>query len=342
MPNDQSLQQIVRSRPKMLYDFFMIAFISLDLLILTIDSLLMSNFMAYVGNWAGFGGWLLHYQSNIHPQLKFVGGLFTMFLVAELIVRWGIAIVNKSHYRWFFFPFVHWYEVLGCFPQLRALRLLRVVVIGYRLHKIGKQVLPKSWLKTLKFYYHVVLEEISDRVIIMAIDNIRAELANTDGHLVQNIIDRHRDEIETVIIELLQQEVPPLLQATPNAPPAFIVPIAEQVSVAVEQAITQTPELHRLLRLIPIAGGMIEDQIVNISQKIGKNITLNTAQHLTQTDNLNQIYHEIAKGVSQVDTTSETLEKLVSSIIHESLTAIAEQVKIQQWKAHANSPDLVH
>lgn len=341
MPNT-SLPQTVRTRPQLMYDIFMMLIISIDLLLLTIDGLLMSGFMAQLSEWGGFSGWLSHYHNDIHPLLKLVGGLFTIFLVVELLVRWGIAIWQRSHYRWFFFPFVHWYEVLGCFPQLRALRLLRVVVIGYRLYQLGYQVLPKSWLKTGKFYYHVVLEEISDRVILMAIDNIRTELANTNGHLVQNIIDKHRDEIETVVVELLQQEVTPLIQSTNNQPPSFAKPLADQVSLAVEHAFLQTPDLHRLLRMIPIAGGMIEDQLVNISQKVAQNITLNATQQLTQVDSLNQIYREIAKGIAQVDTTSPTLENLVSSVINESLTAVAEQVKVQQWKNHANSPDLVH
>lgn len=336
------IPKAIRSRPQLMYDFAIMFIITLDLFILTIDSLLMSDFMVQIGLWLGFSDSLQQYANTIHPTFTFVSGLFTIFLITELIIRWGIAIVKKTHYRWFFFPFVHWYEVLGCFPQLRALRLLRAIVIGYRLHQMGYQVLPKKWLKTAKFYYHVILEEISDRVILIAIDNIRNELANTNGHLVQNIINKHRKEIEIVIVELLQKEVSPLLQSSDGLPAKFVEPLAQQVSLAIEKSFNQTPELHRLLRLIPIAGGMIESQIVSISQKIGQNITVNTAQYLTQSDNLNQIYQEIAKGLSDIDTTSPTLEKLVSSIIHESLNAISEQVKIQHWKKHANSPDLVH
>ncbi|WP_040625112.1 hypothetical protein [Moraxella macacae] len=341
MPNT-SLPKTVRTRPQLMYDIVMMLVISVDLLLLILDSLLMSGFMDQIGQWGGFSSLINHYRTDVHSMLKFITGLFTVFLVVELLLRWGIAIVQKTHYRWFFFPFVHWYEVLGCFPQLRALRLLRVVVIGYRLYQLGYQVLPKNWLKTGKFYYHVLLEEISDRVILMAIDNIRTELANTKGHLVQNIIDKHRDEIETVVIELLQQEVTPLIQSTNHQPAKFAKPLAEHVSLAVKNAFLQTPDLHRLLRMIPIAGGLIEDQIVVISQKIGQNIAFNTAQQLTQVDNLNQIYQEIGKGIAKVDITSPALEKLVGSIIHESLTAIAEQVKVKQWKNHANSPDLIH
>uniref|UniRef100_UPI00200E6E27 hypothetical protein n=2 Tax=Gammaproteobacteria TaxID=1236 RepID=UPI00200E6E27 len=60
------------------------------------------------------------------------------------------------------------------------------------------------------------MEEISDRVILTAIDNIRTEISNADGHLVKNIIDKHRDDIQKVIVEVLQQEATPLLQSTPD------------------------------------------------------------------------------------------------------------------------------
>ena len=82
--------------------------------------------MAKIANGLGFVDSIVSYQQGWHEPLKVAGGLFTIFLVAELVVRWLIAIVQKRYYRWFFFPFVHWYEVLGCAPQLRALRLLRV------------------------------------------------------------------------------------------------------------------------------------------------------------------------------------------------------------------------
>lgn len=40
-------------------------------------------------------------------------------LITEFFVRWGISIVYKHHKRWFFFPFIHWYEILAIIPQLR-------------------------------------------------------------------------------------------------------------------------------------------------------------------------------------------------------------------------------
>lgn len=324
------------SKPRLFYEIAILCLIVADLLLMGLDALLMSNFMQQIADWGNFGNWLVSYQGQVHPTVKTLGGFFTIFLIIELLVRWGIAIVQKHYYRWFFFPFVHWYEVLGCAPQLRALRLLRAGVIGYRLYQMGYKIVPKSWVKTLNFYYKVVMEEISDRVILTAIDNIRSEIHYTDGHLVQNIIDKHRGQIEQVIVELLEQEVTPLLHSQNGASPSFAAPLAQEVGNAIQQSLMQAPELRRTIRMIPIAGSLIETQLLQLGQHIGENLTLTLSQNLTRPHNLQAVYEQIAKQVAHVDTTSPALEQLVSDIIDESLTALANQVKIQQWKHQAD------
>ncbi len=49
--------------------------------------------------------------------------------------------------------------------------------------------------------------------------------------------------------------------------------IAKNVGLVVNQAIEDTPELTQLLRLIPLVGGRIEQQIQSIGQRLGENIT---------------------------------------------------------------------
>ncbi len=326
------------SRLKLLYEMGMLILIIIDLLIMGFDALLMSSFMTSLSNWLGFGELLHGYQSAWHHPLKTMGGFFTIFLIIELLARWAVAIQQKRYYRWFFFPFIHWYEVLGCAPQLRALRLLRAVVIGYRLYQLGYYVLPKNWIKTGVFYYEMLLEEISDRVILVAIDNIRNEISRVDGQLVQSIINNHRAEIEVVIVEVLQQEVTPILLDKTHKNPMFAEPLAEQVGLAIQQSLNNTPELRRLLKMIPIAGSIIESQIMSIGKHLGENLTLSLSKNLTQPETLDTIYQQVAKGISQVDTSNPALEKLISAIIEDSLGALESQIKIQQWKHRAINP----
>ena len=321
------------SRFKLTYDILMIVAISIDLLLISIDAILMSGFSSNVAGWLALSDALNWYQSTLHDPLRTAGGFFTIFLIVELLVRWAIAIKQKAYYRWFFFPFVHWYEVLGCFPQLRALRLFRVVVIGRRLYQLGYQVLPQSWIARIKFYIELLLEELSDRVILTAIDNFRQQLTNPETHksFIESTIARNRHEIETALLSLLRTELAPKLQAL-TASPGGSNMLAGAMGEAIKEGLANTPELRRYLRMIPIAGGLIESQLQHVGHNIGENVVIALNERLLDAERLDALMVAIASGVAQIDTNNTALDTLISSIIDDSLTEFEAQVKVQQWK----------
>lgn len=61
--------------------------------------------------------------------------IFVSIFIAELLIRWMVTIHQKTYHKWFFYPVIHWFDVLGCIPvgSFRWLRLLRVFSILYRL-----------------------------------------------------------------------------------------------------------------------------------------------------------------------------------------------------------------
>lgn len=331
---ESSFQDDKPSRIKLAYDIAMLIAISIDLIIICIDNILMSGFMGYLGDFFGFAPWLLDYHAFYHRDLRIVGGVFTLFLIFELLVRWGISIQQKQYYRWFFFPFVHWYEVLGCFPQLRALRLLRAFIIGRRLYQLGYQVLPQSWINTGKFYYAMILEELADRVILTATQNLREQLRPTDDHasLTQNMFGKNREQLEKTIDIVLKRQLIPKLQEGFNAENQ--AKLANDIGKAVYEALNDTPELRRYLKLIPIAGNVIEGQILHIGERIGYNVTRAINQHLLDTQTLDALMGKIAHEVAQIDAESPEIEQLITQVIEDGLTAFEDQVKIQQWKHH--------
>lgn len=321
------------SRLKLTYDIVMIIVISIDLLFISLDAILMSSFSSNMAGWLSLGEGLNWYREVLHDPLRTVGGFFTLFLIYELLGRWAIAIKQKVYYRWFFFPFVHWYEVLGCFPQLRALRLFRVVVIGRRLHQLGYQVLPQPWLNRIKFYIDIVLEELSDRVILTAIDNYRQQLTDPkmQKSLIESTIGRNREEIESVLLGLLRTQLVPQLQKIRGQTAGDDI-IAREVGNAIEDGIANTPELNRLLRLIPIAGSVIASQLQTIGHSIGENTAASLNERLLDNKTLDPLMLAIAKGVSQVDVDNSALDALIAKIIADSLTEFEAQIKVQQWK----------
>ena len=321
------------SRLKLTYDILMIIVISIDLFLISLDAILMSSFSSNVASWLSLTEGLSWYREMLHDPLRIAGGFFTLFLIYELLVRWAIAIKQKIYYRWFFFPFVHWYEVLGCFPQLRALRLFRAVVIGRRLYQLGYQVLPQTWLNRIKFYMDILLEELSDRVIITAIDNYRQQMINpeTQKSLIESAIGANRQEIESVLLSLLRTQLVPQLKKLSGQSASDDI-IAREVGNAIEEGIANTPELHRLLRLIPIAGSLIESQLQSIGHNIGENAAASLNKRLLDDKNLDPLMVAIAKGVAQININNSALDTLIADIIADSLDAFEAQIKVQQWK----------
>ena len=320
------------SKTRIAYDVFMLVLLIIDLILILADKILMSGFAIKLAEWLGFSGALDTYQSEHHLTIATLGGVFTLFWVAELSVRWLRAIIKRTYYRWFFFPFVHWYEVLGCFPALRALRLLRAGVIIKRLHAIDIKVIPERWLKSAQFYYHVILEELSDRVILTAIDNFKEQMAtsSTHGQLIQDTINKNRAELEVVLLDLLRRELSPKLSQ------AFLAQTGDKLSAdigqAVEQALINTPELRKYLKLIPIAGTLIEGQITTIGKSIGQNVTAAVNRHLFDPATLDALMVHVARGVATIDTTHPELQRLVAAVVDDGLSAFESQVKSQQWK----------
>ena len=338
LPNQTEEPLLTPQRPapnrlKLTYDIVMIIAISIDLLFISIDAILMSDFSVNAANWLTISDWLMWYQSTLHEPLRNAGGFFTVFLIIELLLRWAVAIKQQVYYRWFFFPFVHWYEVLGCFPQLRALRLFRVVIIGRRLHQLGYQVLPQPWLNRIKFYINLLLEELSDRVILTTIHSYREQLtdAKTQQSLIQSTIGRNRNEIEAALLSLLRQELAPQLQKLTGQSVAGQL-IASEVGSAIQDGLKNTPELHRLLRMIPIAGGLIEAQLLQIGHNVGENVVHSINARLLDSERIDSLMAGIAHSVAHINTDNSALETLIANIIADSLSEFEAQIKVQQWK----------
>jgi len=247
----------------------------------------------------------------------------------ELAVRWAIAIVNKHHARWWFFPFIHWYEILAIIPHLRFLRLFRAGIIAYRLHELGYKVVPDNIRIKAAFYYSVIMEELSDRVVISVIDGVRQELETSSSHkkIIHDLVDHHRQLFTVALSSLLQESLAKTLQEQQPM-------ITKKVGIIVNKAIEDTPELTQLLRLIPLVGGRIEQQIQSIGQRLGENVSIGLIEPFTagSAHNPNENYQLIAEKVSELNIDNHYLEELVESVVFESLAAIRKQVKIKQWQ----------
>ena len=313
----------------LVYDIFMVFIIVFNLFCLGMNFFLMSNIGEWFFNTIHLPNVLEFYRSYLHPWVITTEAWFIIFLITELVVRWTIAIVNKHHARWWFFPFIHWYEILAIIPHLRFLRLFRAGIIAYRLHELGYKVVPDNIRIKAAFYYSVIMEELSDRVVISVIDGVRQELETSSSHkkIIHDLVDHHRQLFTVALSSLLQESLAKTLQEQQPM-------ITKKVGIIVNQAIEDTPELTQLLRLIPLVGGRIEQQIQSIGQRLGENISIGLIEPFTagSAHNPNENYQLIAEKVSELNIDNHYLEELVESVVFESLAAIRKQVKIKQWQ----------
>ena len=173
------------------------------------------------------------------------------------------------------------------------------------------------------------MEELSDRVVVTVLDGVKQELETSSSHkkIIHDLVDHHRQMFTVTLASMLQESLAKTLQQQQPA-------ITQKVGQIVTQAIEDTPELTQLLRLIPIVGGRIEHQIQSIGQRLGENITTGLIEPFTAgaPEQPNEQYQLIASKVSALNIDNHHLEKLVESVVFESIDAIQKQVKVKQWQ----------
>lgn len=312
------------------YDIFMMALIVINLFCLSANAILMSDFGQWLFDFILLPEVLSFYKSDLRPWVIITEGWFTTFLIVELCIRWGIAIALKHHQRWWFFPFIHWYEIVSILPQFRFLRLLRAIAIGYNLYSHGYQIFPTAWIRRGNFYYNVIMEELTSRIVLTVLKRVEHQIEDSrlNHQLVDQLIEQHRKMLKLAIADVLEQSLGQELQQQRGL-------IAKNVGQVVNQAIEDTPELTQLLRLIPIVGGRIEQQIQSIGQRLGENITQGLIEPFAHEPSRrkNQMYELIATRVSELELEHNAhVEALVQSAIRESLNAIKAQVQVKKWQ----------
>lgn len=312
-------------------DLFMLGLLTINLTMIVFEWLyefdvfnsFLSNNLPYFHQW---------YNQWIHQNFLQIDLTFVAIYLVEFAIRWAVAIVEKKHHRWFFYPFIHWYDLLGCVPvgSLRFLRLIRIVSIILRLHKLGFVDLRKTEAYAIfKKYYGILVEEISDRVVVNVIDGVQTEI-RVGGPLFNQIVDEvlmaRKDELSNWISHKLQYAVAENYQTQKERLQLYI-------SEVVDNAIEKNEEAE-LIEKIPVMG----NYILNTTKKLVGNIAFNAIDEVMQglgssqnqpfVEELVEISLDTVKSREQDDHLKTTVEKLVIEV----LDVIKDHVNIKQWK----------
>ena len=206
----------------------------------------------------------------IHRNFIFYDLIFVSIFLTEFFGRWLYALRARTYQRWYFYPFIHWYDLLGCVPTggMRFLRVLRVISIVYRLHRYGIVDFTQTRLfQFLAFYYDAFLEELSDRIVLKVLSGMQEEVrrgAPVLNRIEQEILLPRRELLagwlSGRIADLASEGYVPNRDA-----------LRRYLEDRIRDAMRQNPELSRL-RLLPIFGnqvrGTLEGALGNITATI--------------------------------------------------------------------------
>lgn len=313
-------------------DILMLVVLMLDLLWLMFDAVFNVEYvrdllMEYLPRFS------LFYGETIHPNFLFFDGFVVLLFLSEFFIRWIVAIYRKEHTRWFFYPVVHWYDLLGCMPmgELRLLRLLRVWAILYRLYQW--EVLDMrnaAWFKAIAKYYNMLMEEIADRVAVRLLREVRTEIQRGKplvDEIIDDVIKPHKQEL----IDWTAHSIQTSIHSQYSEHRAFL---QKYVYGIVQNAMADNREVGNLEK-IPMVGGYITDTlreavasiVFGVFDRLMHDLT-NQAQHPT--------IHFIIENIVEIliGASAERLENpsLAAQIVNESIDLIIKRIDAKHWK----------
>lgn len=156
-------------------DIIMIVIVIVNLVFLIFDwSFDNLVFQGYVKNVSE--DFFVYYRDVIHSNFAFYESIFITIFITELLLQWVISILYKNYPKWWFYPLIHWYDVLGCVPlgTFAWLRLFRIVAMTFRLHKRGVVNLKKTVIYRQAYStYEIFVHDVTDRALIELIESVQ-------------------------------------------------------------------------------------------------------------------------------------------------------------------------
>ena len=314
--------------------WFVIDFLMLGLLIVNLSFIIWDsiyNFVAVQNLLKDYAPALQSTYHPIHERFIFYDLIFVAIFLSEFVLRWGYSIRAKVYDRWYFYPFIHWYDLVGCIPvgSLRFLRILRVISIIYRLHQYKIIDFTNTRLfRFVNFYYEAFMEELSDRIVLKVLSGVQEEVRRGSPlfeRIQQDILYPRREMLSDWISERVAVAAKEGYVPNRGALRAYL-------ENRVDQALKQNLELSRL-KYLPVVGPTIQDTLENAVGDIVANVIHQILEDLASTSN-HAFIEDIVNvflpepGQQQEEAENEALINLILEVID----AIKDQVRVKHWR----------
>lgn len=272
------------------------------------------------------------YYEYVHLNFKIIDFGFVVLFICEFIFSWILAIIQKIYFKWFFYPFLHWYDLLGCIPvgSFRFLRVLRVFSILVRLQNLKIIDLTNTYLfSVFKKYYGIVVEEVSDRVVVNILEGIQVEIA-TGGPVIDQIINDVIKPKQHLIVEWISLRLENALERDVLVRQPEI---EQYVRSVISESLGKSTEL-KVIEQLPLMGKKITETIQNAISDIINNIIEKALTDLASYKNrdlVNDATNLIMNSIEHKDEDAR-LNDIFKDISIEVLDIVKKQVQVQQWK----------
>lgn len=273
----------------------------------------------------------------VHRNFLFYDLIFISIFLSEFVVRWIHAVYTHTYRRWYFYPFIHWYDVLGCIPAsgARFLRILRVFSIVYRLQKYGVIDLANTRLfQFLGFYYEAFMEELSDRVVIKVLSGTQEEVQRGSPllHRIQQEIlvprsDRIVDWLSDKIATYAQHGYIPRRQE-----------LRDYLNARVIGAMKQNQDLKRI-RNLPVFGSWASGTLDRAVGDITAEVIEEILEDLSSPDNHDFVEDLVGAFIYEREESEMATNEAVIEGVIETLELVKQQVHVKRWRQALDEKD---
>lgn len=303
----------------------------LNLVLIVFDTLFAADvFARLVGVVSpAFREWYAH---TVHANFYSIDLYFVAVFALDVLIGWGIAAWRRTYHRWFFYPFVRFYDVLGCIPLagFRWLRVLRVIALAVRLQRLGL-IDVRDWYAYAVFrkYYSILVEEISDRVVVNVLGGVQEEVKSGAGDLSRRVI--------TEVLRPRKQDLVTAIRARAGRTVTHAYrdnrkQIQTFVSSTVDRAVGGNTAIAGLER-IPMLGTAVTRSIEWAIRDAVSNVLDEIVEGL-DSQQFDAMVQDIADSVFDMILQDEVVtdESGIDEAIVEIIDLLKDQVEKQRWK----------
>ncbi|TFH86884.1 ion transporter [Billgrantia azerbaijanica] len=315
-------------RAHLVWDLLIIVLVIANLALLLFDSLFLLPPLNAAFEAVAPG---LHaaYDRHIHANFIAIDLAFVAVFLLDVLLGWAVAIAERHYHRWFFYPFVHWYDVLGCIPVggFRLLRILRVISLLHRLQRLGL-IDVRRWrlYGVVAKYYDILLEELTDRIAIRMLDNVQNEIRASDG-LSTPVMERVvRPRQQALIHEISQR----LEAMAGDAYARNRDDTLRYVRGLVGRTLAESPELQRLGRL-PLGSQLARGLEASLSD-LACHLVNEALVGLKSPEFSALVEHLAESGFDAWLRTDSHSEQITEQVLVDMLELLKEQIAVKGWQ----------